>query len=222
MKHYIIACGGLKPELESLRKEQNDVTVRYLKQNYHRAPDKLNIALQETLKEVPEDEDLKVVLGYGLCSNGVVGLTAPAQGLYIPRVHDCIALYLGSRETYNKEFRESPGTYYLTPAWINNRTDPLGLMEHEYTKRVGRELAEETMQDEIRNYKRISFIHTTGTDSPSYVERAQENARFFNKEFNEFERNDKYFRRILFGPYEAPDFIYIEPGEKVKQTDFLK
>jgi hypothetical protein len=171
---------------------------------------------------VPEDEKLKVFLGYGLCSNAVVGLIAPPQGLYIPRVHDCIALYLGNREKFNKEFRQNPGTYYLTKAWINNKTDPMGLMEHEYTQRVGRELAEETMKDEIRNYTRISFIHTAGNDTPRYVERARENARYFNKAFNEFERNDKYFQQILYGPYKEPDFMYVKPGEKVKQTEFFK
>jgi len=220
--NHIIACAGLKPEIELVRNGDEDIRVQYLRQNLHRAPDKLNKKLQGAIDEIPDNEDMTVVLGYGLCSNAVVGVRAPSQGMYIPRVHDCITLYLGNRETYKKEFNQKPGTYYLTSGWINNQTDPLGMMENEYTRRVGRELAEETIKEEIRNYSRISFIHTAGSKNPRYVERAKANATYFGKEFTEFKRDDTYFRKILYGPYEKPDFVYIEPHDKVKQIEFLK
>ncbi len=216
----IIACESIKPELENVKKRVDDVQILYLPQNLHRMPHKLKEALQEAIdKTGPEDG--RIILGFGLCSNAVVGLKAPSQGLFIPRVHDCISFYLGSRERYMWLFNNYPGTYYLTVNWMEKKTDPLGLMENEYTERVGREMAEEAMQLEIKNYKYIGFINTT-KESGKWLKRAKENASYFNKEFIEYRGKDQLFIKILFGPHDEPDFVYVKPDEKVKQNEFLK
>ena len=217
----IIACGSIRPELEMLADGQEEIEMRFLPQNLHRIPEKLTAVLQKVLDETGEDAS-EIVLGYGLCSNGVVGLKAPRQGLLIPRVHDCIAFYLGSHQAYQKVFSQKPGTYHLTRSWIDNQTDPLGLMRNEYTRRVGSEMAEEAIRTEIRNYKYISFVDTQGSGNEAYRNRARENAAYFNKEFIEYKGADTFFKKFLFGPYHKPDFIYISPGDIVKQKDFLK
>ena len=70
-----------------------------------------------------------IVLGYGLCSNGLVGVTARRQKLIVPRCHDCIALFLGSPARYDAVFRDHPGTFYLTPGWVKENQDPLGIYQ---------------------------------------------------------------------------------------------
>ena len=217
----IIACGSIRPELERLKGTKEDVVVRYLPQNLHRTPHRMKDLIQKVIEKA-ETESENIILGYGLCSNGVVGVKAPAQGLYIPRVHDCIALYLGSREKYKEIFSKRPGTYHLTKSWIDNKKDPLGLVENEYTERVGRELAEETMQTEIRNYSHISYVSTAAGDNDKYRQRAKANAEFFRKQFIEYTGSNDYFKRILFGPYNEPDFIYIKPNQEITQKEFLK
>lgn len=216
----IIACGIMKQELDHLRDDAHDVQVHYLPQKLHRDPRLLRQKLQEAIDSIPDDGS-KLILGYGLCCNAVVGIQAPSQGLYIPRVHDCITFFLGSREKYNEMFSKQPGTYYLTSSWIDIRKDPLGQVEHEYTDRVGREMAEETMQTEIRNYRQISYIHTAGSRK-KHLERARENAEHFGKELIEHNHNEEYFRKILFGPHEAPDFVYVKPNSKIEQQEFFK
>ncbi len=57
-------------------------------------------------------------LGYGLCSNGLVGLTARGRPVVLPRAHDCITLFLGSKERYLDYFNEHPGVYFKTTGWI--------------------------------------------------------------------------------------------------------
>jgi len=69
------------------------------------------------------------VLGYGLCSNGILGVQARGQDLIIPRCHDCISFFMGSPEAYRKDFDAHPGTYYLIPGWLSERKDPLGIIE---------------------------------------------------------------------------------------------
>ena len=60
----------------------------------------MSARLGEILASVDESKYEAILLGYGLCSNGLVGLTARSIPLVIP-VHDCITLFLGSKEQYS-------------------------------------------------------------------------------------------------------------------------
>jgi hypothetical protein len=217
----VVACGSIKPELEKMAGEAVEkVHLHFLPQNLHRAPHKMKEMIQKAIDEKSSVSE-RIVLGYGLCSNGIVGVKAPQQGLYVPKVHDCIAFYLGSREKYNKIFRQHPGTYHLTKSWIDNEKDPLGLMENEYTRRVGEEMAKEAIETEIKNYEYISFINNELANSDKYRQRAKKNAEVFHKKYIEYKGTDSFFKKILFGPYDK-DFIYIEPNKTIKQKEFLK
>ena len=228
----VIACASIKPELERLKDNASGLRVCYLPQNLHRTPGKLKELLQKNIDRLAKDGG-KMVLGYGLCSNALVGLKAPEQGLYVPRAHDCITFFLGGRNLYKEAFAKNPGTYYLTRSWIDNQKDPLGQVENEYTERVGRSMAEEAMETEIRNYRYIGYVAPPGAETGDehsgnpeeenrYLQRAKENASFFGKELMCHKGNDAMFRKILFGPYAGPDFIHIKPSETVKQSEFLK
>jgi hypothetical protein len=65
-----------------------------------------------------------VIIGYGLCGNGVVGIESGPHTLVFPRTHDCVGMMLGSRRRYEEEFFAEPGTYYLTRGWLECGDDP--------------------------------------------------------------------------------------------------
>src|SRR5208283_2681137 len=54
-----------------------------------------------------------VLLGYARCNDGLVGITARDVPLVVPRGHDCITFFFGSRAAYRSYFDANPGTYYL-------------------------------------------------------------------------------------------------------------
>ncbi len=216
----IIACGCMKPELDALQGSDDGVEVRYLDQNLHRTPDRMPELIQEEIDAVAEGAS-EIVLGYGLCSNGIVGIKAPRQGLIIPRVHDCVALFLGSREAYNRAFSDRAGTYYLTPGWVQSNKDPLGLLEHDYTARVGRKDAEWALREELKHYTHIVYINTDAGDQDSLRKRAIENADYLEKQYEEIPGTGDYFRKLLFGPYNEEDFVKIPPGQKVTAEPFM-
>ncbi len=56
--------------------------------------------LQGALDRVDERKYEAVIFAYGLCNNGIVGLTARSIPLVIPRAHDCITLFFGSSTRY--------------------------------------------------------------------------------------------------------------------------
>ncbi|MFO8054523.1 MAG: DUF1638 domain-containing protein, partial [Bacteroidales bacterium] len=135
-KKTIIACSSIKAELEKLHAGRKDVHLVFNPQSWHRLPEKLSEMLQEKIDHVAGESEA-IVLGYGLCSKATANLKAPDTGLYIPKVHDCISIYLGGNEIYEKLSRKYPGTYFLTKNWIDNKKDPLGLINNEYQERVG-------------------------------------------------------------------------------------
>jgi hypothetical protein len=44
--------------------------------------------------------------------------------MIIPKAHDCITLFLGSKERYRTYFDAHPGTYWYTPGWVECSVQP--------------------------------------------------------------------------------------------------
>jgi hypothetical protein len=211
----------MEPELEQLRRTRPHVRVTYLEQSLHRTPQKMPARVQAAIDESADGVD-RIVLGYGLCSNGIVGVRAPGRELIVPRCHDCISFFLGSPEAYRKESDAYPGTYYLTSGWVAERKDPLGIIEDDYVKRVGREMAEWAMREELKHYTRIVLINTGIGDIAPLRARALENARFFGMAYEELQADClDYFAKLVDGPYDDTEFLRMGPGEAVTQEMFI-
>jgi hypothetical protein len=215
----IIACRVMEPELAHLLSEKNGgddrTDVLYLEQALHRTPDKLLVRVQEKIDQIARTAS-RIVLGYGLCAKGIVGITAREPVLIIPRCHDCIALFLGSPNRHLEIFRERPGTYYLTPGWVAEKQDPLGIMEEQVPK-YGRETARWVIEEELKHYTHIALIDTGVTEMAPLRARAMENAAVLKKQYEEIPGSLDYFRELLRGPYSDGKFIRLRPGEKFSQ-----
>ena len=215
-RNVIIACRVMEPELSYLvageKRDGNVTEIFYLEQALHRTPAKLLGQLQEKIDQVARTAS-RIVLGYGLCAKGIVGITARKTGLIIPRCHDCIALFLGSPNRHLEIFREKPGTYYLTPGWVAEKKDPLGIIE-EQVPRYGRETAHWVMEEELKHYTHIALIDTGVAKMAPLRARAMENAAVLKKQYEEIPGSLAYFRELLRGPYAEEKFLRLRPGEK--------
>jgi hypothetical protein len=222
-RRVIIACRVMEPELAYLRSKKNEeddrTDILYLEQALHRTPSKLVSQLQEKIDQVAPTAS-RIVLGYGLCAKGIAGITATEPELIIPRCHDCIALFLGSPGRHLEIFREKPGTYYLTPGWVAEKKDPLGIME-EQVPRFGRETARWVIEEELKHYTHIALIDTGVEEMAPLRARAMENATVLKKQYEEIPGSLAYFRELLHGPYEEDKFLRLRPGEKFTQEMFF-
>jgi hypothetical protein len=217
----LVACQVMEPELEQIRKDHNHVDIQYLDQGLHRTPQKMADQVQELVDRGAEFAD-RIVLGYGLCSNGIVGVQARRRELIVPRCHDCIAFFLGSPEAYQKDFDSRPGTYYLTPGWLAEKKDPLSIIEDEYEPKYGRETAEWIKKEELKHYTHIVLIDTGVADLAPLRERAKENTAFFDMQYVEIEgKSLEYFFKLVNGPYRSDEFIVLKPGEIITQEMFI-
>ena len=192
----------------------------------HRVPKNLKTALQEQLDQI--EAPSLVVLGYGLCGNGLDGIQAGLHTLLVPRTDDCIAILLGSYQTYQQEFSSVPGTYYLTKGWLESGSNPLQEYQ-EYRQRYGEEKAAWLMDTQYHNYKRIAFIAHEQKDLERYRKVAKEVAQYCERwgmSYQEMLGSDQYIRRLaelaLSPDRNDYDFIIISPGGELKQRDFIR
>jgi hypothetical protein len=205
---------------EMLHLQTDGVSLVFLEQSLHRTPQKMKGAIQEEIDKAGGGDGDQVILSYGLCSNGIVGVKANRHPLLIPKVHDCIALFLGSHERHMEEHGKAPGTYYLTKGWIEEKKSPLGIFE-EYCQRYGKETAEWVIREELKNYTRIALVESELGMGDAHRKHAQENARFLNLRYEEIKGSLDFFRKILRGPWDK-DFVRLKPGEEATQEMFLE
>jgi hypothetical protein len=213
----VLACAVFRDELEILAPP--GARMSYLQQSLHRTPQVMAEAIQTELDRIEPGSVDKVVLAYGLCSNGIVGVTATRGKLLVPRAHDCIALFLGSYQRYREEHRKVPGTYYLTPGWIREHKDPLGVMA-EYTQRVSPEDAEWCMREELKQYTRVALVDTGLIPLEPSRPRAQANAAFFGLAYEELQGSPHLLKALFSGEPESHFFV-LQEGETITHDRFL-
>jgi len=115
MRLKMISCEVLARQVYYLAAfSPHVVDVELVAKGLHNEPDTLRAALQRSLDAAAPGKYDAILLGYGLCSNSIAGLSCAHTQLVVPRAHDCITLYLGSAERYAEEFRANPGTYWYT------------------------------------------------------------------------------------------------------------
>jgi hypothetical protein len=176
-------------------------------------------AIQTEVDRIDPGSVDKVVLAYGLCSNGIVGVKATRGKLLVPRTHDCIALFLGSYQRYRDEHRKAPGTYYLTPGWLGDKKDPLGVMQ-EYTERISPEDAEWCMREELKHYTRVALVDTGLISIAPCRPRVRENADFFGLAYEELQGSPQLLEALFTGEPEEHFFV-LEEGETITSDRFL-
>ncbi len=91
----IISCAVFKPYLEKLGISD----VLYLDISQHNVPKELLKKLQQHINEVDGKVD-EIYLLYGICGNAIQGLTSNYSKLIFLRMHDCLAVFLGSNKRY--------------------------------------------------------------------------------------------------------------------------
>lgn len=222
----IFACRVFQNWLENLLPEELRANATFFDYALHRVPKNLRKTLQEALDTL--EQPSLVVLGYGLCGNGLHDLQAGRHTLLIPRVDDCIAIILGSYQAYRREFDQEPATYYLTKGWLEGGSTPL--QEHrEMVEKYGAQKAEWLMNTQYHNYKRLALIAQNAQDLETYRPAAQEVARYCERwglRYEEIIGTEAMLRRLIeiAAALERADgdFLVVPPGGVLTQTMFFR
>lgn len=207
----------MEKEIEQFQNGQME--FKFLDYGLHRTPENMSKAIQSEIDKVSDKDYEGIVIGYGLCSNGIVGINSKKHRLIIPRIHDCISLFLGSVESYQRQSKQHPGTYYLTPGWIEKGQTPISKYKS-YAQSYGEDTARWVLHEEMKNYTRIVFIDTGVYPSEPYRKIARENAEFLGTTYEEIQGSPELFMKLLKGPWDN-NFLIIDKNQNVKQEFFL-
>jgi hypothetical protein len=213
----VLACATVIEEM--LQHMPDDMAYEVQDFGLHIRPESLKRVLQEAI-DAASAKYGTIILGYGLCSQAVVGLQARNCTLIVPRVDDCIALFLGSGKAYLEQQRAEPGTYYLTKGWIEVGDTLLDEYDRS-VERYGQKRAERIMEVMLKNYTRLAFIDTGQHDQERYRAYAHNVADQFSLRYEEIPGSDALVRKMLYGPWDE-DFVIAQPGDTITYMDFRR
>jgi len=227
MRFQFIACKVMQKEAYlCAARSRNSVDVVLMEQGLHNEPDKLRGQVQEALGHVcdiqgrPYDASL---LGYGLCCNGIVGLSARIP-IVVPRGHDCITLLLGSREKYQDYFNSHRGVYWYSAGWIETGTQPskerCEQTRKAYTEKYGKDNAEYLMQAEqswIKEYEWATYVDWGLANSEDDKEYTKRCAKILGWKYDELKGDPALMQKLVDGDWGDAEFLVVQPGQKISE-----
>jgi hypothetical protein len=233
-RYKLISCEIMFREIcFCASKCKNIIDITFMPKGLHDLGDKKMLEqLQGELDKVDALKYDAILLGYGLCNNGIKGLHSSLP-IIVPKAHDCITLLLGSKEKYNDYFHNNPGTFYKSPGWIERDTNPneteqsitsqLGMDKtyQDYVAQYGEENAEYLMEmlgGWFKNYKKITYIDTKTGDFEHYKELTKLQADENQWEYEEVEGDTNLIFRLLNGDWNTHDFLIVPPNNTVEPT----
>jgi hypothetical protein len=212
----LIACEVMKEELLAI-KTQCDIDFVFISMGLHLHPEKLNRELQRLLQESGGYE--KIILAFGLCGGAAKNLQAGDCPLIIPRVHDCIPLFLGSTDRYKALHKAEKGTFYLSCGWMI--TEKNILSEHQrIVEKHGEKKALRILARMYDSYRRVLFIHTGCQEEADSLRQSQQIAELLAVRHETVQGESGYLDKLVNGPWLQEEFITIAPYQTVQEEEF--
>jgi len=198
---------------------------------HNEGAEKMSAKIQANIDRLDDGKVDAIVLGFGLCNNGTVGLRVRRSLLVVPRAHDCITFLLGSKERYREIFNAEPGTYYFSPGWLESPPDHYvsgaeqltqmgmrGLNYEALVEKYGEENARylmETLEMGTGHYTRYAWISTELGEFPEYMEQIRKKAEEDGKRFEALRGSVSLIQRALDGNWNNEDFAVCQPGQQL-------
>ncbi len=234
MRLKLISCEILYREMCFLiARSHNQIDVEFLPKGLHDlgAPKMLD-RLQRVVDATEAGRYSAIVLGYGLCGTGIVGLKAPSIPLIVPRAHDCITFFLGSKERYLEYFHNNPGVYFRTTGWIERGENLVQLAGHvsiheqlggqmnfdDMVAKYGEENARyiwDQLADYTKYYRQLTFIETGIEPDATFEENARQEAARRGWAFERIKGSLSLLERLIEGQWDEADFLVVPPGSRV-------
>ena len=209
------------------------VDVEFVPKGLHDLPtEKMRAALQERIDAADRDLYRAVLLGFGLCNNGVVGLTGRDLPLVLPRAHDCITFFMGDRRRYAEYFQSNPGTFFRTTGWSERdaanvegaiwQTAGMNRTHQDYVREYGEENARfimETLGNWTNNYSRMTFIDMDLVPELGHDRAARRDAERNNWTYERIPGDWSLLRRFVAGRWDPDDFLVVPPGHRIAASN---
>ncbi len=215
------------------------VDLEFLTQGLHDHPNAGREEVQKRIDAVPAGKYDAILVGYGLCGNIISGLHTAHTPLIIPRGHDCITFFLGSKERYQQFSESHPGSYYYTAGWLEclrRRGDRNSLLDmrflptraglntetesvySEWVKKYGEEQAQyllEVMGQWTQSYTRGVLVDFDFTQPLGLENQVKQICERRGWAFEQVPGDLQLLERWLNADWDNDTFLTVQPGEKV-------
>jgi len=228
----VIACAVLGVDLKHVCGQLGlKVEFNFLEAGLHERPGKLREKLQAAIDAISVEERVqRIVIGYGVCGRGTVGIQARGIPLVIARVHDCIAMFLGGPAAYRREFAKFPGTYYISAGWLEKKAVPISqrgqqawfgdrrVVRADVAERYGEHAADRTMDflnSWQKNYQRAAFIDTGARRETRSERYAREMAAAYGWTYEKIVGSPALFGKLLTATATTQEILFVEPDQVI-------
>jgi hypothetical protein len=222
---HILGCQMFESALSPLLSGAALTSCRFMEYGLHALSQQMAPQLQAAIDAT--EPPGRLLLGYGLCGNGIVGLESRKHTLIIPRADDCIATLMGSYETFLADFRQHPGTYYLSRGWLESGYHPIAQYRL-WSAQCGEARARRVIEQMYANYRRVVLVGFTDEELDECRPAALETAHFLGLTYAERLGSTAWLQRWLERatrptPGESDEeCIVIPPGGTVRQDMFIR
>ncbi|MSU25280.1 MAG: DUF1638 domain-containing protein [Opitutus sp.] len=220
----LIACRVLEAEIAALTHGATHIVRREnFEMGLHDQPTALRTRLAGAIEHAETDPAVEaVVLVYGLCGLALVELAPRRCPLVVPRAHDCITLFLGSKERYASCLRADPGLYWYSPGWNRDKRVPGPDREAQlraaYTEKFGAEEAEALLEMERANFALHTGAGYTDLGLPGDEQQrdyAARCARSLGWSLTPHPGDPSLLRDLLHGLWDDARFLVVPPGRRI-------
>ena len=239
MYYKLLGCKIFEREIASVTYNcKNMVDVSLIKQKIHETPKKLHELLQQEIDLIDANADNHsqdttivdydaILLGYGLCTGVSMGLRSKKYPIVIPKVHDCVALFMGDKQMFKDYYFSHPGTFYSSPgftelAYFRNDEQEERLYAKCLHRYKGKEkLAKKAFEIEknlTSHYERISYIKWDDLDFPEYIERNRQTAEENGWELDVLKGSNTIFKKMVDGDWDEEHFLIVPPGKTAAES----
>lgn len=224
----IISCDVFLDELEFFTKKNSiaPLVIKYFEVFLHNTPDKLRGVIQELISEVDREFSPKnILLLCGLCGNATIGLYANRSTLIIPRVHECISIFLGSTERYMEVKKKYPRCYFCSPGWNRSKLlpgrelDEKVRLDYEEKYSEDKEMADdlfEMFKSQYKEYTGYLYSDFSLKNREANLDICKENAEYLGWSVTELEGDSSLFEDALLGNWDEKRFLKVHSGERIE------
>lgn len=215
MNTAILACKTLEDEVEQAVKRTNhNYPIYWIESGLHNYPEKLKQTLQQTIDKICKYDYL--IMLFGLCGNALLGLEAKNATLVIPKVDDCISLFLGGNEA-RRNMSKSSHAYYLTKGWLRYENN----IWQEYQKSIekyGLEKTRSLFKILLKHYTQLVVIDTGAFDTSAFTKEASLIANELGLDLKVMAADLSMIDRALQKEW-GSEFAIIKPGDRITMQD---
>jgi len=220
----LLACRVFEREIALVARDaKHIVETRWFEVGLHDNPDHLRATLQAELDSIEARDDIEaVVLAYGLCGRGPAGLQPRRRRLIIPRAHDCMTVFMGSKEAYAEHQRTCPTCFYYTPGWNRERRVPgpekIAALRAESERKFDADDVEflvETEREQWAQHNTATYLDLGTEDAEAEAEYARRCAEWLGWKFERIRGDARLLRDLLWGNWDAARFQIVEPGARL-------